>query len=266
MRNAVADAETPFPLKSLDRGLRVLMELGARRGSASVGQLSRDLGINKSTMSRTLQTLAAHDLISRDHDGNYRVGPASVWLANAYDGDFDLRRTIRPGLEELVAATGQTATLVIRRETIAICIDRVAAPSEAHLTMQIGGVYPIHAGATTRVLMAYMSDPALDRIPWSTLESFTERTVIDREALLVLASEVRQRGYALSTGERTIGAGSLAVPLLNSEGGCVASIGLSGLERLYKTDDSVTELLAELGRVTESASKHLESWWAHHED
>lgn len=266
MRTTVADVETPSSLKSLDRGLRVLMELAARRGSVSVGQLSRDLGINKSTMSRTLHALSLHDLVSRDYDGNYRVGPAAVRLANAYDGDFDLRRTIRPALEELVAATGQTATLVIRRGTIAICIDRVAAPSEAHLTMQIGGVYPIHAGATTRVLMAYMSEAALDRIPWGSLERYTERTVTDRGALLSLAADVRQRGYALSTGERTIGAGSIAVPLLDLNGECVASIGISGLERLYRTEDSVATLLAELGRVTESASKHLESWWAHRGD
>jgi len=244
----------------------VLLELAARRGSLSVGQLSRDLSINKSTMSRTLQTLSAYDLLSRDHDGTYRVGPACLRLANAYDGDFDLRRAIRPDLEELVAATGQAATLVIRRGAIAICIDRIAAPSEAHLTMQIGGVYPIHAGATTRVLMAYMSDSELERIPWETLERYTELTVTDREALLALAADVRLRGFAFSSGERTIGAGSIAVPLLDPNGRCVASIGISGLERFYKEGQPVARMLTELGRVAESATRHLESWWAHRED
>jgi len=266
MSIAVADTETTATLKSLDRGLRVLMEVANRRGSVSVGQLSRDLGVNKSTMSRTLQALATYDLVSRDKGGNYRVGPASVRLANAYDVDFDLRRIVRPHLEELVATTGQTATLVIRRGTIAICIDRAPAQSEAHLTMQIGGVYPIHAGATTRVLMAYMSKEALQRIPWKSLEAITERTVIDRDALLDLATQVRDAGYALSAGERTIGAGSIAVPLLDSSGTCVASIGISGPERLYKTETSVVSMLENLKRVAASVSSLLESWWAHYED
>src|SRR5690606_11779491 len=111
-----------------------------------------------------------------------------------------------------------------------------------------------------------MTDIELERIPWATLERFTEYTITARDTLLAFAANVRAQGFALSTGERTIGAGSIAVPLLDPKGRCVASIGVSGLEKAYKEERTVAKMLVELGRVAESASRHLESWWAHHED
>jgi DNA-binding IclR family transcriptional regulator len=80
----------------------------------------------------------------------------------------------------------------------------------------------------------------------------TDATVTDEAALRRELGEIRERGYALSFGERQAGAASAAAPVLDHDGKPVAVVSVSGpAERFREEVETATALLLEAtGRLS----------------
>src|SRR5262245_64193094 len=86
----------------------------AQRHSLELGtnEIARRTGINASTVSRLLATLANARMVEHvSATGRYRLGPRLLQLGSVVLSRLDLREVARPQLQELVRATGETATL-----------------------------------------------------------------------------------------------------------------------------------------------------------
>jgi IclR family acetate operon transcriptional repressor len=91
----------------------------------------------------------------------------------------------------------------------------------------------------------------------STLEltRFTERTIVDPQALAQELTAVRARGYAEAVGEREPDLGAIAAPVLGRGGELAAIIGIQGpASRLPAATrralrDPLLRAAAELGRA-----------------
>ena len=106
-------------------------ELGADVGT---NELSRVTGINPSTVSRILATLAAAGYVEHlPATGRYRLGPQVLRLSTHALGGVDLRSAARPHLDDLVDETGETATLSVPGDRDAVTIDFVLSRAERRL-------------------------------------------------------------------------------------------------------------------------------------
>lgn len=75
------------------RALAVLEHLRERQGGATLGQLSRDLGISPSSLLAIARTLCSRGYLQRDEaTGRYRLGPTLVSLGGASSHDIALVR------------------------------------------------------------------------------------------------------------------------------------------------------------------------------
>src|ERR687889_2596915 len=102
------------PVASVARALALLDELGANPEGLGVNELARRIGVNASTASRLLATLEAGRIVDRAPGGGpYRLGMRLVALADGVLARLDVRDVARPRLRDLVAATGETATLSV---------------------------------------------------------------------------------------------------------------------------------------------------------
>ena len=74
----------------------------------------------------------------------------------------------------------------------------------------------IFAGAGSQVLLSQLKDAelkmALNRLK---IDKITDRTVINRKALLARITRIRRQGYAMTSGERLSGVICLAAPVKN---------------------------------------------------
>jgi len=107
---------------AVQRAIAILNELAAARTELGTNEIARRTGINVSTISRILATLAGGGLV--DHvasTGRYRIGVGIVRLASAVD--LDIRSLARPHLEELSMRLGETATL-------SVCPDRAVLEAD----------------------------------------------------------------------------------------------------------------------------------------
>ena len=97
--------------QSVDRAVTV-MELLSRRGWSGVTEVANELGINKSTAYRLLNTLRDRGLVEQDAaTEKYRLGFGLVMLASSVTADLDVARCSRPVCDWLAERTRETVTV-----------------------------------------------------------------------------------------------------------------------------------------------------------
>jgi len=209
---------------SVERAFAVLAAL-ADGGELGTNEIARRTGINASTVSRLLATLASARFVEHVADsGRYRLSVRLIELGNAVLGRLDVRELARPHLQALVRETGETATLSAPGEHDAITIDFAHSFSVVQSVAQIGRPSIGHATATGKVMLAFGD---VD-IPEEPLRAYTARTITTAAALVEELGRVRERGFADAREEREEGLAAIAAPVCDSTGELAGIIGLQG--------------------------------------
>lgn len=216
------------PLASVERAIAILDALAQERGPLGTNELARRTGVNASTVSRLLGTLAAAGLVQQPEAGGaYRLGMRLVDMADAVLEGLDVRALARPRLEALEAGTGETATLSVPGEQAAVTVDFVPSRASIVSVAYVGRPSLPHATAAGKVMLAF-GRGATETLGDGPYEALTARTITSRAALEEEVAEVRRRGFAEAAGEREEGLNALAAPVLGRRGELVAIVGLQG--------------------------------------
>lgn len=211
-------------IASANRVVTILDAL-AEGGELGTNELARRIGATPSTVSRQLGTLAASGLVEHvPATGRYRLGIRVVRLANALLARLDVRAVARPHLEELVRATGETATLSVPGEEDAVTVDFVPSAHYVQHVTQLGRPSIGHATSAGKVMLAFADRP----LPAPPLRVFTRRTITDPDALAREIERVRRQGYAEAIEEREEGLSAIAAPVFASTGELAAIVALQG--------------------------------------
>ena len=234
---------------AVQRAIAILDELAEARGELGTNEIARRTGINVSTISRILATLASGGLV--DHvtsTGRYRLGAGVVRLANA--AGLDIRSLARPHLEELAKHIGETVTLSVPGEHEAFTLDFVQSQLTVRSVAEVGRVSVAHATAVGKVLLAHGG-----ALPDGPLRAFTDRTIVDRGVLEVEVATVRERGWGQALGEREEDLNAVAAPVLDRSGHLVAILGVQGPAVRFspRAMRTAVELLAEKTALISSA-------------
>lgn len=197
--------------------------------SVGVSAIARKLALSKAVVHRILQSLAAREIVVFDPEVRaYRLGPAAVALGARALRDSDLRRAALPVLRRLRDATGETTTLSERLGDHRVYVDQFESPNEIRMLVEIGRRFPLHAGGSSKVILAHLPSDQRELILTGPLPALTPRTVTSAEQLRAQLEEIRANGYAISRGERQTGAGSVAAPLFGVDGDVVGAISVCG--------------------------------------
>src|SRR4051812_21258378 len=98
--------------RSLARLLGLFDAVAASTEGLTLAKLSVALGAPKSSLLMLLRPLVRSDYLIHE-DGRYRLGTAAFRLASTIQATRSLPRLMRPYLEKLVAASGETAYLAV---------------------------------------------------------------------------------------------------------------------------------------------------------
>ncbi len=230
------------PVGTVQRAIAVLHTLADSPVDLGNNEIARRTGINMSTVSRLLSTLARDELVSRvETTGYFRLGPRLVELGNAALARVDVRERCRPHLEALTRVTGETSTLSLPYRDGTITVDFVQSPSSVRSVAEVGRPSIAHATATGKIRLAFTGAGLPPELP-----SYTSRTITDRETLQRQLHMVRQRGWAQAIGEREAGLNAIAGPVL-SPTGLTAILGVQGPAQRFGPKvirGAVEELLA----------------------
>lgn len=209
---------------AVQRAVAVLDALADGAAELGTNEIARRTGINASTVSRLLATLAEARLVEHvPGTGRYRLGLRLLQLGNAVLLRMDLRQIARPHLQALADATGETVTLSAPGEREAVTVDFVQSPSSVQSVAQVGRPSAAHATAVGKVFLAHGG-----QLPDGQLPAYTARTLTDRRALAAETRRVREQGFAVAVGEREEELNAIAAPILDARGSLAGILGVQG--------------------------------------
>ena len=245
--------------QSLERGLAVLCAFTPDRPALGISELSRELGLTRSTTHRYVATLVSLRFLEQDAPTRkYRLGPRVLDLGFSTLGSMELREIAAPHLRRLTDHTGHTSNLAIRDDTDVILIDRVRgrAGRYHHLefTLHVGSRIPAYCSSTGKALLAFL--------PQADLEALLERidfvprgprTLTSRDALLSELEQVRRTGLAVNDEELEIALRSIAAPIRTRSGEVVAAVNVA----IPWSPMAMRELVGRVGPTIQATASEI---------
>lgn len=238
--------ESASGTESADRVADVLVSFTRSDRPLGVSQIARDLGLSKAVVHRILQSLASRSLVQViPGDARYALGPTAVGLGTKAWSQLDVRSLAAPTLRRLRDQTRETATLSVLVGNRRIYLDQYESPQEVKMVIEIGPQFPLHSGASSRAILAFLPTAFIDEVMADLVDV---RPTVDVEEYLRGLALVREQGYATSLNERNTGAASIAAPFFDASGNVLGSISSSGPAARYAqpADDSHQEHVAQV--------------------
>lgn len=245
-------------VQSVERAIAVLKSFSLERPERGVGELSRELGLHKSTVSRLMTTLERGGLLWRNPETKrYRLGIGLIGLAAQVVSHTDIREVARSILREMAETCQESINLVVLDAGYVVNLEQFIPPERRVKNIgQVGRRMCAHCTAAGKVLLAYLTRDELDRILSVELERFTAHTITDPQELGHELIKVRERGYAVVQEELEEGLNAIAAPIYDHTGQTVAAASVAGPAYRVKPE-RFSNLAALLMKAASQISEQL---------
>lgn len=262
MRNSVVDTRTYS--SSLTKGLRILSLFTPDHPEWGVSELSLELGIAKSTVSRIARTLEVEGFLARTPESDrFQLG-LKLWElgSQAIAQRADFPRHARPYLSEIVDEVNESAQAVILDGIEAVYVETADSLRSIRTYANIGHRFPLTCTGTGKALLAFQTDSFIAKVLSQKLKAYTGRTVTDRSVLMNELQRIRKRGYALNKGEWREDIGGIAAPIFDHSGAVIGAIGITmplhrfPKEVASKTSDTVLRAAQRLSQEMGFLPRH----------
>ena len=216
--------------------IRLLTSFSGVEDELGITMLSNRLRLAKSTVHRLAATLTSAGFLEQNGDtGKYRLGMALFELGALVRRRMDVANQGRPKLRELLEKTGETVQMGIVDHLSVLYVYEMESPRAIRMAAAVGARAPLHCTAVGKVLLAYQPQEFVERVLEAGLTPYTPRTVVKREAVLAMLSEVRSREHAVDDEESESGLRAVAAPIRNHTGAVVAAVGVAApVQRMNK--------------------------------
>lgn len=256
-------------VQSVERALDLLEILARSPEWMGISELSVATGQPVGTVHRLLMTLVTRNYVVRDsRRRRYALGSAARMLAETDSPMLNWADIAAPYLRELVEISGETANVVVMERDQAVYVAQAQSARMVRMFTELGNRVPLHSTGCGKVLLAFEPDTVLASIIERTgLAAYTPKTITDSNQLRQELEAIRQKGYAIDSGEQEEGVCCLAVPVYDPEGRVIAAMSISGpssrvdskrapflVQHLKHVRTNLSTKLAELSATKESSA------------
>ncbi|UBH04768.1 hypothetical protein K8P10_000279 [Leucobacter sp. Psy1] len=237
----------------LDRALRVLDCFTEDELELTAVDIGRRTGLASSTLHRLLATLVERGLLARVPGKRYAIGTRLWELGELAPVSVRLRERAIPHLLRLYEATGENVHLAVLdgptpAQSTALYVGRVTGRKSIPTVTRAGGQGPLHTTGVGKALLATRDEAWLAQYFTTARPRETVHSICDEGALRHEITKTRDRGYATTREEMTLGNISVATALPELEG--LPPVALGVVVHLERADE---RHLARL--VTQAASE-----------
>src|SRR4029450_1138159 len=165
--------------------------------------------------------LVAGGALERLADGGYVIGRL-LWEAGLLAPmQVRLRQVAEPFLHDVYAATMATVHLAVRDGDEVLYLHRMRGLASVPILSTVGSRLPMHATGVGKVLLAHAPADIHDRV-FARLTRITPYTITRADVLEAQLERIRRDGLATTSEEMSLGACSLAVPVVQASDDNVA--------------------------------------------
>ena len=245
-------------LSGIERAIDVLtLFVNLDEPSLGVTQIARELNLAKAVVHRIVAAFCAKGFLKVDEDTRrYVLGPEVLFLGVRALQRLDVREVALPHMRELVAETNETVTLSTQVGLSRVYVEQALPPRDVKMVVQLGRRFPLYAGASSKAMLAFMSEQEQAAyLESQRLVAMTDATITQVDDLRKELKRIRAHGYATSFGEREVGAGSVAAPVFGHDRQVAGVMSLSGPSDRVRP--RIAELAKLLVRSTRAVSEEL---------
>ncbi|MDG5809199.1 IclR family transcriptional regulator [Streptomyces ossamyceticus] len=243
-------------MKSVTRSLRIL-EAVAQHQPVTVGELTKLFGLPKSTVQRTLVTLAEAGWLraNRKDTTRWEIGARVLAVRPAALQGSSLFAAAREPMVRLRDQVNETIHLSVPDALDGmVVVDRVDCAHAVRTFHTIGDLSPLHATAVGRAILAHLPKQDVEEFLAAGLERFSDTTPVDPAELRAELGRIRTEGYAVNRNQFRPGVCAIAAPVLDEDGTPLASVAISMPDSRYDAEQTpewgrlVAETTAEIAR------------------
>ncbi len=182
-------------MKTVTKALSLLDLFSEAEPEFGLTALARKAGFDKATTLRLLRAMQGQGFVEQDAKSRrYRLGASLLRLAHLREATAPAIGHVRPILQKLANATGETvhAALAAGNSLATIAIAHSKRPSG--ITATPGLKLPLHATASGIAFLAFAPKGTLDRVLRAPLLRFTDMTVTDPDDVRKLVDTAHTGG------------------------------------------------------------------------
>jgi DNA-binding IclR family transcriptional regulator len=243
-------------IRSIQRAFEILdsFQVGQNR---SVSEISRAMGIPKSTAFEILNTMVELGVLARDGDSNlFQLGNRLIDFGNRARINYPLNRAAASYLIALRDEFDETVYLTVRDGDQAYYVDCYESTRRLRSFSSIGDKAPLYCTSVGKAILAFLPGEEIARyISEIELKPFTANTILDKARLREEIGRTAARGYSVDDMEHEEGVRCIGAPLRDSGGVVIGAISLSGFaqrvsrEREVEIAERVVGVAREISRV-----------------
>ena len=237
---------------ALGKGLRVLEALVAADAPVRISHLAAQLGMQKSSLHRVLQTLVEFGFVTQDPDTALYSPTLKVWeLGSAVISRVTVKQAATPILHELHRSTTETVSLSVPDGDDVLYLEKIMSPRPIGYTTRVGSRVPAPLTAAGRVMLAH--DPEGEAVVRRIAARVGESLDVDRA--LADLRRARRDGYLIGRGRVDRGIVGIATAVRGPTGKVVAGLTVSTPAQRFdrgRQAEIVEALLVAAARLSEA--------------
>lgn len=246
-----------YTIQSVSHALDVLEQFAGEADELGVTELSKRLKLHKNNVFRLLATLEARGYIEQNRQTeNYRLGVRCLRIGQRFIEQLGLLRQAHPIMADVARAARETSLITVMQGTGVVPLDAVEAEQPVRLVSRIGEALPVHCTAAGKALLAYADDGTRSALP-DSLPRYTDRTIVELQALHQQLKKIAENGYAIDLGEHIEDVRSVAVPVRDYTRAVVGALAVSGPAYRLTQERIDKEIVPLMVRAGQDLSRHL---------
>ena len=233
-------------VEALAKGLAIMEAFDAAHSEMTLSEVARRAGLSPAAARRSLITLQSLGYVGQK-DKRFHLRPKVMTLSSAFYFSAHIDEVLQPNLRGLVEQFGDASSVGTLDGDHVIYVAHVSVQRARRAAAVIGARYPAFATSLGRVLLAGLSDEALeDYLAKVKPVALTSKTVTDPDILRQKIRDVRANGYSTTVDQLDYGITALAVPVRDFEGRTIAALNTSGYTGMVTPEQMIAERLPAL--------------------
>lgn len=202
-------------MSAVQRSIDLLNAFTPQRPELGLADLVEATGLNKATVLRLVAVLCENELMFKSQaSGAYRLGHACLRLGEVAKAPGDLLPQARPFMRLVRDRLQETVVLAVRSGDVRINVEQLEGLQAVRRVVAVGKPIPLYVSASSKVLLASMSDEEIEAYLQRTeLKALSETTIHEPVRLWREVREIRRRGYAEGVREGGTEGATISAPI-----------------------------------------------------
>jgi DNA-binding IclR family transcriptional regulator len=230
-------------IQVIARAAAILRALENESDGLSLGKIAKRVNLPRSTVQRIVTALAEEQMvIAATPNARVMLGPAILRMAT--NTHFDFGQFMRPHLEALALATGETVDLSMLQGDKMVFVDQIISTQHRlRAVSAIGASFPVFSSANGKAALSLFDNEEITNMLEGKLFEETPQTIQSVDALIADIEGIREASIAEDNEEHTEGICALGTAFRDPVGRVFAVSIPVPTTRFTRTKDSLYDAL-----------------------